>query len=113
MIEETKKLKEFSIWNSVVNDRIIQFEELEKKYNTKALQNQNLVDENGMLRESNSILLSKVDALVAKLDEKQDNINSLQKENKELKKYIENMENSTSWKITKPIRKIIDGIKKI
>lgn len=112
MSTEAKKIRNFSIWDSVVNDKILQFEELEKKYNAKALQNQNLVDENGTLRENNSILFSKMDILVAKLDEKQDEINSLQKENKELKKYIENMENSTSWRVTKPIRKVMDKVKR-
>ncbi len=112
MSVEAKKIKEFSIWNSVVNDRIIQFEELEKKYNTKDLQNQNLVDENGTLRERNSILLSKVDILVSKLDEKQNELTEKQNENEILIKQIQNMENSTSWKITKPIRIFFDKFRR-
>ena len=112
MDAEAKKIKDFSIWNSVVNDKIIQFEELEKKYDSRGHQIEILTDENGLLKDQNNILHSKMDTLNEELCEKQNRIDQLQKDNYDLKKHIENMENSTSWKITKPIRRIFDSIRK-
>lgn len=35
MSNATKKLTDFSVWDSVVNDRIVPFEELDGKYRSK------------------------------------------------------------------------------
>ena len=111
-MSENVKKNDLSIWDSVVNDKIIQYEELEKRYNNKELQIENLTNENGKLSDQNSILLSKIDTLNDEMCEKQKKLEQLEKDNKDLKSYIENMENSTSWKITKPIRKILDVVRK-
>lgn len=112
MSEEAKKINDFSIWNSIVNDRIIQFEELERKYNSRGLQIQQLVDEKGAISEQISVLSSQIDVLKSELNKKEDLINKLENENKNLKVYISNMENSTSWKITRPIREVLDIFKR-
>lgn len=112
MSEEAKKINYFSIWNSVVNDRIIQYEELEKKYNVRALQIEELTDEKGIIMDQNKALLARIDTLVEELSKKQNEISQLEDENNNLKKYIENMENSTSWKVTKPVRKVMDKVKR-
>lgn len=112
MSEEAKKINYFSIWNSVVNDRIIQYEELEKKYNVRAQQIEELTDEKGIIMDQNMALLARIDTLVEELSKKQNEISQLKDKNNNLKKYIENMENSTSWKVTKPIRKVMDKVKR-
>ena len=112
MSEEAKKINDFSIWNSVVNDRIIQYEELEKKYNVRAQQIEALTDEKGIIMDQNMALLARIDTLVEELSKKQNEISQLKDKNNNLKKYIENMENSTSWKVTKPIRKVMDKVKR-
>lgn len=111
MSEEVNKLKDFSIWESVVNDKIIQYEELEKKYNARTRQLEEVNDDKGIVMEQNKALLSKMNKLGAELSKKQNEISQLKAENSNLKKYIENMENSTSWRVTKPIRKVMDKVK--
>lgn len=112
MSAEEKKVKDFSIWDSVVYDKIIQFEELEEKYNSRELQIGRLIDENGKIKDENAILRSKMDMLVSEIAEKQDELTKKQNEVDILMKHIKDMENSTSWKITKPIRKCFDKIRR-
>ena len=81
MKEEVKKIQNFSIWDSVVNDRIIQYEELEKRYNNKERQIENLTNENGTLSDQNGILLSKIDTLNDEMCEKQKKLEQLEKDN--------------------------------
>lgn len=111
-MNENVKRNDLSIWDSVVNDRIIQYEELEKRYNNKERQIENLTNENGTLSDQNGILLSKIDTLNDEMCKKQKKLEQLEKDNKDLRSYIENMESSTSWKITKPIRKILDVVRR-
>lgn len=112
MKEEVKKIQNFSIWDSVVNDKIIQLEEFEKKYNDRVIQIEALTDENGKIKDDNAILISKIDKLMLEFSKKQNELTEKQNENEILIKQIENMENSTSWKITKPIRIFFDKFRR-
>lgn len=101
----------FSIWDSVVNDKIIQYEKLERKYQQRNLRLNELTDENGILKEK----LEKLEQQILVLDQEKASdkqlIADLKNESQILKQWVSNMENSTSWKITKPVRMILDKVK--
>lgn len=112
MGENTEKIKNFSIWDSVVNDRIIKFEDLDNKYRSRGKQIEEMLEANEKLKEDMDDVLAKYESMKMELDIKDMQILKLQKEKEELKQYIMNMENSSSWKITRPIRLVLDKIRR-
>lgn len=102
----TNKRTDFSVWNSIVNDRIKQFEELDTKYRIRGKQ----IEEK--LKEDIDDILVKYESVKKELDIKGIQIQKLEREKEELKQYIINMENSSSWKMTRPIRWVFDTIRK-
>lgn len=111
-METKQKNNPFSIWDSVVNEKIQQIEELEKKYRKRGLQISALEQEIGTLRDNAENLDQQKNKYEQQLAELQSRTMELEKENRFLESQIEGMEHSTSWKITKPVRKIMDMLRK-
>ena len=111
MNSKAEKKADFSIWNSVVNDRIVQFEDLERKYRDRCSKNEALAEENENMKEQMERVAVKADAVYMELNEKKAQIQALNQEITDLKQWIFNMENSFCWRITKPIRVLLNGIK--
>ncbi len=111
MNSTAEKRMDFSIWDSVVNDRIIQFEDLEKKYRDRCRKTEALVEENEKLKERMEEASAKADSVCSELNEQNARIRAMDQEIADLKQWIANMENSFSWRITKPIRILLDKIK--
>lgn len=110
-LTEKREQTNFSIWDSVVNDRIIQYEKLEGKYRNRGQKIEELMVENETLKEQMAAMNAKIDTVLNERLVMEKEINELKQENKNLRQWINNMENSTSWKVTKPIRSILDRIK--
>ena len=102
---------ELSIWDSVVNDRIIQYEKLEGKYRKRGKKIEELTVANEKMKEQMAAINAKTDTILNERLVMEKEINELKQENKNLRQWINNMESSTSWKVTKPIRSILDSIK--
>ena len=111
MGEGTEKITNFSIWDSVVNDRIVQFEDLDKKYRSRGKQIEIMLETNEKLKDDMDDIFAKYDFMKRELEAKDVQIQKLKKEKEELKQSIINMENSSSWKITRPLRMVFDRIK--
>lgn len=107
----TKKITDFSIWDSVVNDRIIQFEALDEKYRNKCREMEILAEEHGRLKEKLEQVSAQYHVICNELDEKDVQIKELDQKNADLEQWIARMENSSSWKITRPIRLLMDRVK--
>lgn len=104
----TEKRADFSIWDSVVNDRIVQFEDLDQKYRNRGKKIEALAEENEILRTKMEEVSAKFNSVSDELNEKDAQIKELSQEVSDLKQWIVNMENSTCWKLTMPLRRIID-----
>ena len=107
-----KKISDLSIWNSVVNDKIIQLEELEKKYWSRGRKMETLAEENEILKADKEEITAQLTSVKAELNGKDAQIRILNREVRNLKQWIENMENSTCWKVTKPIRVLMGKIRR-
>lgn len=103
----TEKRADFSIWDSVVNDRIVQFEDLDQKYRNRGKKIEALAEENEILREKMEEVSAKFNSISDELNEKDARIKALCQEVADLKQWIVNMENSTCWKMTGPLRKVL------
>lgn len=103
-----QRRREFSIWDSVVEDRILQFEELDQKYRSKCREVETLEEENEKLKEQIEEAYAKREAACRVSEEKDDQIQKLNRENADLRQWIAAMEHSTSWRMTKPVRNLID-----
>ena len=111
MSNTAKQIADFSIWDSVVNDRIVQFEDLERKYRDRCKTVETLVEENEKLKAGIDEASEKVNFVCGELNEKEARIQVLAQEVVDLKQWIANMEDSVCWKITKPIRMLLDKVK--
>ena len=107
-----KKKTDYSIWDSVVNDKIIQMEELDRKYRCRGREVEKLKEENEILKADREEISMQLAAMQDKLAEKEAQIRRLDQETANLRQWIDNMENSTCWKMTKPIRVLTDRIRK-
>lgn len=87
-------------------DKDITIQDLEKKI--KKLQNKNAT-----LLADNNLMRAQMRDFKRMTRGERERILELESENRNLKLWISNMENSTSWKMTKPVRKIVDKIKGI
>ena len=112
MSNVAKKITDFSIWDSVVNDKIIQLEDLGEKYRDRGRKIEALSEENEVLKAGREEAFARIGSMKEELKEKDDQIRSLVQEVRNLKQWIENMENSTCWKVTKPIRILMGKIKR-
>lgn len=112
MNNAANKRIDFSIWDSVVNDRIIQFEDLDKKYRIRGKQIEEMLETNEKLKEDMDDISAKYESIKMELGIKDIQIQKLKKEKEELEQYIINMKNSSSWKMTRPIRWVFDTIRK-
>ena len=105
------KISNFSIWDSVVDEKIRALNELESKYRKRGLQIRDLEMELGTLREKWTLFENEKLELIGKVSELNDMNHVLEERNQMLVAHIANMENSTSWKLTKPIRKVLDMVR--
>ena len=112
MSSAAKKITDFSIWDSVVNDRIIQLEDLEEKYRSRGRKMEALAEENEILKAESREISERLTSMRGEMDKKDAQIRSLDQEVRNLRQWIENMENSTCWKVTKPIRILMGKIKR-
>jgi chromosome segregation ATPase len=105
------KSENFSIWDSVVADKITLIENLEKKCQDRGRIIEELETEVGILNEQMATQGKKSSELQAKNQEYEEQIQSLRKERDSLKAALANMENSTCWKMTKPVRVVLDRVR--
>lgn len=108
MSNVAEKITDFSIWDSVVNDRIVQFENLEEKYKRRGHQIDDLIVENEKLKEKMASIITEYNTAKNEKENDKIQIEKLICEIKELRQTISNMENSTCWKLTMPLRRISD-----
>ena len=112
MSNVAKKITDFSIWDSVVNDKIIQLEDLGEKYRDRGRKIEALSEENEILKAGREEVFARIGSMKEELKEKDDQIRLLDLEVRNLRQWIENMENSTCWKVTKPIRILMGKVKR-
>lgn len=102
------KKSNFSIWDSVVNEKILLIEELEEKSRKHRSKIEELEAENAILKEQLANLYKESDETKAKSAAYEEQVNALLLEKANLSKAIADMETSTCWKITSPIRVVLN-----